>query len=52
MVRRPGFVAVAKVQVPVKDKLWVREFMSQSEGKHKKKTELKTLQKEEDTKSS
>ena len=36
MVRRPGFVAVAKVQVPVKDKLWVRAFMSQSDGKHEK----------------
>ena len=36
MVRRPGFVAVAKVQVPVKAKLWVREYVFKSEGKHEK----------------
>jgi len=39
-----GFLAVAKVQVPVKAKLWVRNFMPKSEGKHNK-TALKTTPK-------
>jgi hypothetical protein len=36
VVRLLGILAVAKVQVPVKTKLWVREFVPVSEGKHVK----------------
>jgi hypothetical protein len=36
VVRLHGILAVAKVQVPVKAKLWVRELVPVSEGKHVK----------------
>jgi hypothetical protein len=45
------FLAVAKVQIPVKIKLWVRDLIHNSEGKHQK-TKLESLQKKEDNKSS
>jgi hypothetical protein len=38
VVRLLGILAVAKVQVPVKAKLRVRDFMQKSEGKHEKTT--------------
>jgi hypothetical protein len=44
-------LAEAKLPIPVKAKLWVRDFMPKSEGKHEK-TKQNSLQKKEDYKSS
>jgi len=44
VVRRLGILAVAKAPIPVKAKLWVRDFMPRREGKHQK-TKLESLYK-------
>jgi hypothetical protein len=46
VVRLLSILAVAKVQVPVKAKLWVRELLFKSDGKHEK-TKLKPCHKKE-----
>jgi hypothetical protein len=46
VVRLLGILAVAKALFPIKTKLWVRDFMLTSEGKHRKTNE-NLLQKKE-----